>query len=227
MLADVLTTLEVPHATIDCVACTTPRAVYETCLNQLHGHRPSAANGYASLYTCEHPAMFVDGLQRLASSKGRVVLVLERAERLRHNEKLLVTLLSLPSLCLLGSPGRTGHQVLPIFVAEALWPDFYRLTEFRPVMCVGFGGYDKTQLTAILRRDARSIVAAASRPDGRGGDARSASADGTDGHAGGMTAFEAFLPLFVDFFSEARRGRRPAPSSAPSNGPGLAPNLRR
>ena len=60
-------------------------------------------------------------LQRLASSKGRVAIVLERAERLRHNEKLLVTLLSLPSLALLGSPGRTGHQVLPVFVSDKAW----------------------------------------------------------------------------------------------------------
>ena len=113
--------------------------------------------------------------------------------------------------------------MLPLFVAEALWPDFHRLTEFRPVLCVGFGGYDKAQLQQILRRDARGIVSAAAAQPQRSGSsslggraaaaAASASApggsgDGGGGDGGGMAAFEAFLPLFVDFFSEVCRDLR-------------------
>ena len=76
---------------------------------------------------------------------------------------LLSTLLTLPTLVSLGRAGGRSY-VLPIFVAEALWAGggagFHMLTQFRPILCVGFGGYDKPQLSAILKRDAPRLVAA-------------------------------------------------------------------
>ena len=44
----------------------------------------------------------------------------DRAERLQPQEKLLSTLLTLPTLVSLGRAGGRSY-VLPIFVAEALW----------------------------------------------------------------------------------------------------------
>ena len=161
VLSDVLASLDVPRAIVDCVACATPRALYETCLNQLHDHRPCAANNYSSWCSCENPAQFVQGMpcphpsqsglpcclrhrpphrtlppacphvappplhplsgvREVAQERGRVCLVFDRAERLQPQEKLLSTLLTLPTLVSLGRAGGRSY-VLPIFVAEALW----------------------------------------------------------------------------------------------------------
>ena len=120
VLSDVLASLDVPRAIVDCVACATPRALYETCLNQLHDHRPCEANNYSSWCSCENPAQFVQGVREVAQERGRVCLVFDRAERLQPQEKLLSTLLSLPTLVSLGRAGGRSY-VLPIFVAEALW----------------------------------------------------------------------------------------------------------
>ena len=65
VLADVLALLDAPCAFVDCVACTTPRALYETCLNRLHDHQPCAANHYGSWCVCESPAEFVHGLRQV------------------------------------------------------------------------------------------------------------------------------------------------------------------
>ena len=93
VLSDVLASLDVPRAIVDCVACATPRALYETCLNQLHDHRPCEANNYSSWCSCENPAQFVQGVREVAQERGRVCLVFDRAERLQPQEKLLSTLL--------------------------------------------------------------------------------------------------------------------------------------
>ena len=80
VLSDVLASLDVPRAIVDCVACATPRALYETCLNQLHDHRPCEANNYSSWCSCENPAQFVQGVRDVAQERGRVCLVFDRAE---------------------------------------------------------------------------------------------------------------------------------------------------
>ena len=102
VLSDVLASLDVPRAIVDCVACATPRALYETCLNQLHEHQPCEANHYSSWCVCENPAQFVQGVRDVAQERGRVCLVFDRAERLQQQEKLLSTLLTLPTLVSLG-----------------------------------------------------------------------------------------------------------------------------
>ena len=162
VLSDVLASLDVPRAIVDCVACATPRALYETCLNQLHDHRPCEANNYSSWCSCENPAQFVQGVRDVAQERGRVCLVFDRAERLQQQEKLLSTLLTLPTLVSLGQ-SEVSSYVLPVFVAEALWAGggskFHMLTQFRPILCIGFGGYDKPQLSTILKRDAPRLVA--------------------------------------------------------------------
>ena len=60
------------------------------------------------------------GVREVAQERGRVCLVFDRAERLQPQEKLLSTLLTLPTLVSLGRAGGRSY-VLPIFVAEALW----------------------------------------------------------------------------------------------------------
>ena len=208
VLSDVLASLDVPRAIVDCVACATPRALYETCLNQLHDHRPCEANNYSSWCSCENPAQFVQGVRDVAQERGRVCLVFDRAERLQQQEKLLSTLLTLPTLVSLGQ-AEVSSYVLPVFVAEALWAGggskFHMLTQFRPILCIGFGGYDKPQLSTILKRDAPRLVAAAARGGGGGGGGGGARGNGAHPPAAAAdvaAAFEAFLPLFVDFFSE-------------------------
>ena len=208
VLSDVLASLDVPRAIVDCVACATPRALYETCLNQLHDHRPCEANNYSSWCSCENPAQFVQGVRDVAQERGRVCLVFDRAERLQQQEKLLSTLLTLPTLVSLGQ-AEVSSYVLPVFVAEALWAGggskFHMLTQFRPILCIGFGGYDKPQLSTILKRDAPRLVAAAARGGGGGGGGSGARGNGAHPPAAAAdmaAAFEAFLPLFVDFFSE-------------------------
>ena len=70
VLSHVLAALDVPRAIVDCVACATPRALYETCLNQLHDHRPCEANNYSSWCSCENPAQFVQGVPGSGSGSG-------------------------------------------------------------------------------------------------------------------------------------------------------------
>ena len=50
----------------------TPRALYESALNQLHGHRLSASNGYANWATCEREAAFAAALR---TNEGRRLLI--------------------------------------------------------------------------------------------------------------------------------------------------------
>ena len=75
IVKDVLAALAVPHAVVDCVGCSTPRALYESALNQLHGHRLSASNGYANWATCEREAAFAAALRDVLAARGRVCLV--------------------------------------------------------------------------------------------------------------------------------------------------------
>ena len=153
IVKDVLAALAVPHAVVDCVGCSTPRALYESALNQLHGHRLSASNGYANWATCEREAAFAAALRDVLAARGRVCLVLENAEQLAEREQLRSTLLALPNLC-------RDHRAVPLFVAEALWHDFHLSSGFANVVPVSFAGYSKPQLVAILCRDAPAALAA-------------------------------------------------------------------
>ena len=78
----VLELLSLPCAIIDCMACCSPRLVFETALNQLHGHQPCAANGYVGWSPCDSIASFVAGLQEAIAARGRVCLLFEMAGEL-------------------------------------------------------------------------------------------------------------------------------------------------
>ena len=147
IVKDVLAALAVPHAIVDCVGCSTPRALYESALNQLHGHRLSASNGYANWATCEREAAFAAALRDVLAARG-VCLVLENAEQLAEREHALDAARP-PSMC-------RDHRIVPLFVAEARWHDFHlsSLRQRRPRLRQLL----EAQLVA-LRRDAPAALA--------------------------------------------------------------------
>jgi len=96
-----------------------------------------------------------------------VVVVFDKAERLpeRVGGSLLDLLLSLPSH-IAGPLDRDGC-VLPIFVSEALWPNYLSTTDFRRLTPVLFRGYSKAQLTTVMKRDVSAIAGTASEASGQ------------------------------------------------------------
>ena len=200
IVKDVLAALAVPHAVVDCVGCSTPRALYESALNQLHGHRLSASNGYANWATCEREAAFAAALRDVLAARGRVCLVLENAEQLAEREQLRSTLLALPNLC-------RDHRAVPLFVAEALWHDFHLSSGFANVVPVSFAGYSKPQLVAILCRDAPAALAALGGGNHGGGRRGSSSGGSSGGGAAAVdeAAFRAFAGHVVEYFADLCR----------------------
>ena len=170
VLRAVLDSLDVPTAYLDCVFSPTPQALFDSALNQLANHRPSSSNGYSSWAQSDTVMSFVAGLRRIIANRGRVCLVFDKAERLaQRGGGLLQTLIELPNLCAAAAAAAaasggvevdaTAGLVLPIFVGEALWGDFQRVTEGDPrVIHFGFKGYSLEDLGEVLKRDVHAVL---------------------------------------------------------------------
>ena len=204
--------LKIPTAYVDCVACPTAQALFDSALNQLAGHRPSSSNGYASWAPpCDSIGAFVAGLRRLVEARGRVCLVFDKAERLAgRSGGLLKTLIELPNLLAAAAAAAAAAgglecesvagQVLPVFVGEALWGDFQRHCEGDPrVVHVRFPGYMMEALGNVLKRDVDAALprghvlrrklehrAQASTRATGGGGGGSGSSDPASGSCGGV-----------------------------------------
>ena len=132
VLRDVLGSLGMRAAFIDCVTAAAPRSLYAGALNQLQRQHPSAANGYVGWSPCDSGAAFVAGLQEAIAEHGRVVLVMHSCEQLLAAPALRKQLLSLPALC-------HDARAQVVFIAEDIWADFHTTAEFAPLIPVHFG----------------------------------------------------------------------------------------
>eukprot|EP00965_Chrysotila_dentata_P144351 4768545-Pleurochrysis_carterae.AAC.2 len=92
VLRAVVDHLKLRTAVVDCLSCASPRLVYESALDQLHAHTPSAINGYAGWCTCETSAVFVAGLREALEEYGQVCIIFDHAaELLKARSPLLAT----------------------------------------------------------------------------------------------------------------------------------------
>ena len=220
VLRATLEALCVPVAYLDCITMPTAQSLFDSCLNQLVGHTPSAANGYTSWAPCDSVGAFVEGLRRIVKVKRQVVIVLDKAERLAArgaNRDLLLSLIELPNLFAAAAAahghgsfsGSAAGAVQLVFVGETLWPDFQRLCEGDPrVVHFRFPGYSMEGLAGVLKRDVHAVLPEQA-PIRRKLEHRVAEAltpgESTAGRPVHEAAFHTFVSGFVDQFSEVCR----------------------
>lgn len=125
-------------------------------LNQLANHTPSVANGYANWSPCDTLAEFIAGLKQLASFRGRICLVFDKAERLAQHGHMLHTLLALPALSV-------GVPLNIVFVSEAPFPEFgtqpwLLSVDFSRLLRIHFPGYSSAELSTVIKRDALHVA---------------------------------------------------------------------
>jgi len=173
VLRAVVDHLKLRTAVVDCLSCASPRLVYESALDQLHAHTPSAINGYAGWCTCETSAVFVAGLREALEEYGQVCIIFDHAAELLKYPEALALLLSLQGLC-------QDWRVQTIFVAEAAWESFHWTTGFADLLPIRFPSYTSQQLKAVL-------LAIGPPPS-------------TDSPS--ANAFANFVPLFIDYYAE-------------------------
>lgn len=150
ILQAVLSTLELPHAFVNCVECFTARLLFEQILNQLYNHCPGPENEFSSYERCDTFNEFVRFYKRAITSRGleneTVYIVLDKADILREMEaNLLPGFLRLQEL--------TGNNVTVIFLTEIAWETFRPNTGCLEPLTMYFTDYSKTELQKILSSD--------------------------------------------------------------------------
>lgn len=150
ILQAVLSTLELPHAFVNCVECFTARLLFEQILNQLYNHCPGPENEFSSYERCNTFNEFVRFYKRAITSRGleneTVYIVLDKADILREMEaNLLPGFLRLQEL--------TGNNVTVIFLTEIAWETFRPNTGCLEPLTMYFTDYSKTELQKILSSD--------------------------------------------------------------------------
>jgi len=218
---------QIPTAYIDCVASPSDRSIYESILNQLAQHTPSTSSNFMNWSQCSTPATFIASMRQIARARrGRLCIILDKAERLGRNVAWLQTLLSVSVLC-------EEFAVNIIFVAATAFPDesisqWTPMADFSCMLRVYFPGYTQPQLMSVIKRDACNVVARAknmkTRPnhtprafDDVGGTHRLHARTPVLGPASSpqpvplmvsadlAAAFEEFTCTFVNFFSAVCR----------------------
>ncbi|XP_069816078.1 origin recognition complex subunit 5 isoform X2 [Dendropsophus ebraccatus] len=150
ILQTALSTLELPHAFVNCVECFTARLLYEEILNQLYKHRPNPDNGFTSYERCDTFNEFVRFYKKAITSQGlekeTIYIVLDKADILREMDaNLLPGFLRLQEL--------TGSNVTVIFLTEIAWETFRPTTGCLEPLTVYFADYSKAELQKILSSD--------------------------------------------------------------------------
>jgi origin recognition complex subunit 5 len=156
LIRDMLETLSLPHAYICCVECGSQKLIFESVLNQLHGHRPCAQNNFSNFTKCLDLPSFIEhlqGLRRRSTSdiNGPLPLdtryiVFDNAERLRlYDSAFFFSLLRLDEL--------SGINICTIFVTKVLRDHFENVLCTRPVLRVHFRDYSQQEAQEILLRE--------------------------------------------------------------------------
>ncbi|XP_063779963.1 origin recognition complex subunit 5 isoform X2 [Pseudophryne corroboree] len=145
-----MSTLELPHAFVNCVECFTARLLFEQILNQLHSHNPGPENEYSSYERCDTFNEFVRLYKKAVSSKGleneTFYIVIDKADVLRElDANLLPGFLRLQEL--------TSSNVTVIFLTEIVWETFRPNTGCLEPLTIYLADYSKAELQKILSSD--------------------------------------------------------------------------
>ncbi|XP_065077483.1 origin recognition complex subunit 5-like [Ochlerotatus camptorhynchus] len=130
------------HAFLNAIECYTNKILFETIINRLEGHMPSADNGYASLVSADCMRDFVGQLQRMDAECGYVI-VLENAERVRDmDHNVLPMLLRLPEV--------SGLNISVVLVSDLPFEKYFIRTGLSPVIKVFVPEYSKKDIVVIM-----------------------------------------------------------------------------
>jgi hypothetical protein len=151
--------MRLPHAYVSCVESgSTQKLIFESVLNQLHGHRPCTQNNFSNSTKCQDLPSFIEHLQGLnrrnrsglneqsTFSDDTRYIVFDNAERLRlHDSSFFFSLLRLDEL--------SGVNICSIFVTNVIRDHFENVLCTRPVLRVHFRDYSQQEAQEILLRE--------------------------------------------------------------------------
>lgn len=131
-------------AFLNAIECYTNKILFETILNRLTDHVPSADNGYASVASADCMRDFVGHLSHLLDEELSYVVVVENAERIRDmDHNVLPMLLRLPEVC--------GLNLSVVLVSDLPFEKYFVRTGLSPVIKVFVAEYSKKDITAIMK----------------------------------------------------------------------------
>lgn len=132
---EVIRYLGLKSVIIDCIECYSPRAIYETILSDLEEYDLDGR--------CDTMLDLINVFNRLQNDYDPIVLVFDRAERLRNMDKTIMpTLLSLRDHCNL--------NICTIFITHLVYENFYFTSGVREPIRLYFPNYHKEELFKII-----------------------------------------------------------------------------
>ncbi|KAK7499500.1 hypothetical protein BaRGS_00009152 [Batillaria attramentaria] len=148
MVSMILSTLQLPAVSVNCVECYSSRFLFEYILNNLPGRDDAAVS-----VTCDNMNDFVRLLKQGVSSQNlqdqTLYIVLDRAERLREMDiNILPALLRMQEL--------TGLNICTLFLSEIVWEKFQYGTAFCDPVVVYMPDYTQEELMQIMLLDCPS-----------------------------------------------------------------------
>ncbi|XP_058445305.1 origin recognition complex subunit 5 [Malaya genurostris] len=133
------------YAILNAIECYTNKILFESIINRLENHVPSASNRYASLVNADCMKDFVAHLQRLSDDFGYVI-VMENSERVRDmDHNVLPMLMRLPEI--------TGLNISVILVSDLPFEKYYIRTGLSPIIKMFTAEYNKSEILVILKND--------------------------------------------------------------------------
>lgn len=139
----VLQYLDYKSVIIDCIECYTQKVMYETILSSFEEDDTDVR--------CDTMLDLINGLNRLQNGYEPIVLVFDRAERLRNmDQTMLPALLSLREHCNL--------NICTIFITHLVYENFYFKMGVREPIKLYFPNYNKEELFKIIFLHQKSFI---------------------------------------------------------------------
>jgi origin recognition complex subunit 5 len=163
VICSLLRWLQRPTAFVDCIEHQLPRQIFETILKQLIIYQSSSSSSSTTIPSCSNLKDFIYILKRLKFEDGGIVLVFDKAERLReisNSTLLLPALLQLDELLRLpfssSSPSPPANTI--IFISELSWDKFLNedTSGMRSPTPLFFPHYARDQTLSILLQECPS-----------------------------------------------------------------------
>ncbi|XP_062533587.1 origin recognition complex subunit 5-like [Armigeres subalbatus] len=129
-------------AFLNAIECYTNKIFFETILNRLADHTPTAEHGYASVASVDCMRDFVAHLQHMHNELSYLIVV-ENAERVRDmDHNVLPMLLRLPEV--------SGLNISVILVSDLPFEKYFIRTGLSPVIKVFVAEYSKKEIASIM-----------------------------------------------------------------------------
>lgn len=120
VVGSVLEKLQIKHIIVNLEECYTPKILFETILNDLHGHKLDPGN-LATARKCDTVMDFIIYLESECKHLGDFVIVLDKAEELRNmSSNILRMFLKLKEFC--------GLSVTVLFISEIIFENYLHQT---------------------------------------------------------------------------------------------------